>query len=105
MRTARRDQIGTTALDAYITDAASGSGVASGVPFTFTRTGTGTYQVNFDVRLNPRAVVATANDINRVLMAGGLAPGTFTVIRTIANTVVAENGGWFFVCTCIDKRT
>jgi hypothetical protein len=74
MRTARRDQIGTTALDAYITDAASGSGVASGVPFTFTRTGTGTYQVNFDV-------------------------------RTIANTVVAENGGWFFVCTCIDKRT
>jgi 6-phosphofructokinase len=49
--------------------------------------------------------VATANDINRVLMAGGLAPGTFTVIRTIANTVVAENGGWFFVCTCIDKRT
>jgi hypothetical protein len=105
VRTAQRDQRGTTTFGGYIVDAPSGAGAVGGVQFTFTRTGTGSYRLDFDVRLTPTAVTATADNADRVVMIGGIAPGTFTVLRHIGNTSAAENGGFFFSCTCLDKRT
>lgn len=106
MRTAQRDQGATTTFGAYVTDAASGAGVAyPGIPFTFTRTGTGGYQINFDPRLRAVSVTATADAPTRTMQVGGWGPGgTFTVARTIANTGVGENGGFTFLCTALDKR-
>jgi hypothetical protein len=105
MRTTQRDQGGTTTFAASVIDAASGSGVAQpgAVPFTFTRTGAGSYTVNFDTRLTPVAPVVVPAD-KAVSRCSGGAPGTFNVfVESPPGTFV--NGSWRFSCTALDKRT
>jgi hypothetical protein len=105
MRTLERGQLGRTTLAGYFPDAATYTGLTSaGIPFMMTRTSTGTYRVNFDVRLKPTVFTGTADNVNRVVMFGGGGDGTFIAIRAVGSTGVGENGGLWFQVTCIDKR-
>jgi len=94
---------GLTTFGATVADAASGSGVANGIPFTFTRTGTGQYTYHFDPALLP--IVATASALSQTGHAASLTsfgPGTF-LVQTLANNAGA-NSGHFWTCTARDSR-
>jgi len=90
-----------------IADAAAGFGVAQpgAVPFTFTRTSAGIYQVNFDTRLRAVSGVATTDTVTRAAAMYGFGAGSFTITRFTTNAGAPENGGSSFTCTAIDKRT
>jgi hypothetical protein len=58
MRTTQRDQGATVRMSAFVVDAASGAGVfqPGNVPFAMVRQSAGSYYLNFDPRVTPRAV-------------------------------------------------
>jgi hypothetical protein len=107
MRTRERDALGVTTFGAVTQDAASGSGIAQpgNVLFTFTRTSTGNYTVNFDARLSPLVLNAQSGQFTRVATATLVSPGVLSVVRVISNTGAGENGGFSFQVVAIDKRT
>jgi hypothetical protein len=62
MRSTQRDQTGYVVFAGFVGGAnPSGSGIAGNVPFTFTRTGTGDYTLNFDAALAPVVSLATSS--------------------------------------------
>jgi hypothetical protein len=107
MRTAQRDQDGFITFGMSIADAASGGGVAQpgGVAYTFTRTATGTYQFQFDVRLTA-VHYETSPWITVYIAAASTSsgPGSVTVFTTSAGGT-ATNGNFRLTITALDKRT
>lgn len=104
MRTQQRDQGGLTTFSGPIADAAAGAGVAGGVSFTFTRTGTGVYAIKFDVRLMPTSVATNPTVTALAAQAGAQLPGSITV-WLYTSTFAATNGNFTFSVTALDKRT
>src|SRR3954465_14842445 len=95
MRSAQRGRDGLAAFSATITDAASGAGIASGVPFTFVRNGAGVYDVSFDTRLTPVGVLATALDSGgngNYANGATLGPGKARVMSRAPATGNGTNG-------------
>ena len=106
MRTIPRDQTGLATFGAYIVDAASGGGMASGgLPYTFTRTSTGVYVFHFDFRLTPLHVTAVCYPSGGPLaMPYTFGPGSFTVVGYSNFSATAANANFFWTCTALDKR-
>jgi hypothetical protein len=97
MRTAQRDQSGLVTFTGAFASGPSGSGVAyPGVPYTFTRTGTGAYTIRFDAALQPLTVVCTTNSGQIALAAVG--PGLLQV-GTYNTTGAAFDGSVHFTIT------
>lgn len=93
MRTVARDQGNTVVMTGYFDgiNAASGSGFAQpdGIPFIWTRTGTGAYALKFDSRLMPTAIQASAGGAFNYATVGG--PGAAGAVTF--QTVDANNNG------------
>lgn len=107
MRSAQRDQGNITECGAQVSDAAGGNGVAQpgSIPFTFTRTGSGAYQINLDPRLIVLSGVAGGNDtaITFANLAPTAAPaGCRVVLRSDAGTLT--NSGFNFTVRAKDTR-
>jgi len=104
MRTTQRDQDGLTTFSASVADAASGSGLATGgIPYTFTRTGTGTYLFNFDARLIATVGVASTAGTSFIAMVNAVGAGALT-ITTWSGAGTNANAPFRFTVTAIDKR-
>jgi hypothetical protein len=103
MRTRERDTTGLTTFSSGYSDAASGAGVANGIPFTFTRTGTGVYVFRFDSVLTPLVVLVTASALTgHSATAKDFGPGTFTIVTLVNNAAANSAGNW--TCTARDGR-
>jgi hypothetical protein len=104
MRTAQRDQGGLTTFAFSVTDAASGSGVAQGVAWSFVRSATGVYNFNIDTRLTMLSYVVTTSNVAYIAIAAGTgAAGTFQV-QTYSAPGTAANGSFRVAVTVLDKR-
>jgi hypothetical protein len=97
MRSQTKDQAAQLVLGAYVVDAASGAGMFApyGIPWWFTRTGTGIYVVGFPSRLIPLWSVVTPEGQSEARIAGPVGAGGFTVV-TYSGTGVPTNSNFCF---------
>jgi hypothetical protein len=102
MKTAQR----ALTLATLIVDAPSGGGVflPDGVPYTFTRTGTGAYTVKFDPRIVAVAALATVT-FGTAFAVAALSSGGVSVQGYLSNTAAPANVNFYLQLTAIDKRT
>lgn len=106
MRTTQRDRDGTITFSALVTDAATGSGVAtSGVPYAMARSSTGTYYIRFDPRLVPISFNVNPLAAGATTSAKEALAGYILTELTVSNTAALFNGSFRFTCTAIDRRT
>jgi hypothetical protein len=106
MRTAQRDQGGTTTFGAVVSDAPSGSGVAQpgSVPFTFIRTGPGVYTYKLDPRIN--VLDATASAVGASLATvPDWGSGRLQINTYLPTTGAANSTAHHWIATAMDKRT
>jgi hypothetical protein len=95
MRSTQRDQTGYVVFAGFVGGGPSGSGIAENVPFTFTRTGTGDYTLNFDAALAPVVSLATSSGGQAAIIsasAGALRVQTFNTTG-----VITSSSFWFSV--------
>jgi hypothetical protein len=102
MKTAQRALI----LATLIADAPSGGGVfqPDGVPYTFTRTGTGVYQVKFDPRIVAVAAFATVY-FGAAFAITQASAGGVVVQGYSSSTGTPGNVTFYLQVNAIDKRT
>jgi hypothetical protein len=102
MKTAQRALI----LATLIADAPSGGGVfqPDGVPYTFTRTGTGAYAVKFDPRIVAVAAFATVT-FGTAFAITQTSIGGVSVQGYLSSTATPANVSFYLQLNAIDKRT
>jgi hypothetical protein len=106
MRTQQRDQGGVIRFGVgAIADAASGSGIAQGVLFTWSRTNTGEYSYNFDSRIVPLSVIGNAATSAGVIAGAAVMSAGFFRLNCVSNAGVATNINHGWECVALDKRT
>jgi hypothetical protein len=105
VRTQQRDG-STVTIGATLGDAPSGSGVLQpgGIPFTFTRTATGTYVLRFDTRIVPVAAFANPATGGYVAIINLMSAG-FVQAFMFNNAWAPVNGNVSILIDALDKRT
>jgi hypothetical protein len=105
MRSTQKDADNFIICGSHVSDAASGSGLMQpgGIPFVFTRTGTGQYLINFDSRITPIHIEATGQSGASPWALPTWLPGAISIIAVNASGA-PFNSDFRFSVTAFDKR-